>query len=746
VIPDILTSAMAASTPLASPCLVAILLVIQPRSGSGARLVFHYPPEPLSASEELADKESLEYASSSSSASGSSSEEEDQSLGPARAQKTGQRNSRKLTLADNEEEQKHRAGDQYTEETQSQPSWEPLFGLGSSGLAGLLAAARIWHMRKFELGINDLCFVGRPVFVRENGHWKQQKSQKIGQSNANLPDQPPGARILLKDEVSENEENEDSADPENSQSSSKKSPLTMFNLVFVLDPPTLEHDLRVKEMYKHVIKRFTRALKREQARHEFVWKESEMIQLIKSKHVAQHSSAKSLYPELLVKSQLAAAIASVYRAVSTSHIASFSLSPSTSVVLQIPPVTSISVLPSLTDPPVPAGLWLTTFNDATPSSSEIEGLATTSPGQLAKHVTLLLKETPQRIIKDAQAIGGPMAAPLARFVTALRPTKSFHKLAITSQISWRETEVLASHLISSRRAVCIPPLHQRDTYIVSPNADMSTLKTACKAYSLVFPTLPGLATILSALSDTPRPWMMLIPSSDHKQAYYEILAWLLKNGWVTQLRTFAYVRVSPEVKKAVREQDRKDELERKATEAATRAADAQNTNPNSFLDDPDDNASITKTPTNGTTSHHSFSSNTSRRPSLMSHPSSDQRQHTLSSMATHDPNAASMVLNPSRASPLESRWLDHIANSLLTTQYSPTEISMEERVELRGYWLRFVKYFNGAEPLEFIPVREGLKRTVVWEVLGRMGLEFDAGVEGERQGGNGRILITVRHW
>jgi hypothetical protein len=744
---------MAASTPSASPCLVAILLVIQPRSGSGARLVFHYPPGPLSASEDPEDKEVLEYASSSSSAAGSSTEEEEEhNLGPGHGQKKRQRSGLSTTLTDNEDKQEHGKGDPRYEGNPLKPSWEPLLGLGGSGLAGLLAAARIWHMRKFELGINNLCFVGRPVFACENGHWKKQKSRRIGQSNANLPDQPPGAAAALsKDEVSENEETEDSADPHDSKSASKKSQLTMFNVVFVLDPPTLEHGLRVKEMYKHVIKRFTRALKREQARHDFVWKESENIQLIKSRHLAQHSSAKALYSELLAKSQLAASIASVYRAVSKSRIVSISLSPSTSVVLQIPPVASISVLPSLTDPPVLAGLWLTTFNDATSSSSEIGGLATTSPGQLAKHVTLLLKETPQRIIKDAQAVGDPLAAPLARFVAAIRPTKSFHKLAMTYQISWREIELLASHLISSRRAMLIPPLHQRDTYIVSPNADMSMLKAACKAYNTIFPTLPGLATILSALSDTPRPWMMLIPSSDHKDTYYEILAWLMKNGWVTQLRTFAYVRVGPEVKKAVREQEKKEELEKRATEAATKATEAKINNTNRQTDEPDDNTSNTSTTTNGNGNwnHQSFTSDTSRRPSLMSRPSSDQRQNTLSSKAPHDANAASLILNPSRACPLESRWLDHIADSILTSQYSPTELSAEERIELRGYWLRFVKYFNGSEPLEFIPVREGMKRTVVWDLLAKMGLDFNRGVEGdggEETSGSGRILVTVRHW
>lgn len=743
---------MAASTPSASPCLVAILLVIQPRSGSGARLVFHYPPEPLSADEDPADKAELaltsEHTSSSSSDEGSSTEEEGHDLRPGYGQKTRQHNARGAARTGDEDEREHARSDQHYEEHQWRPSWEPLLGLGSSGLAGLLAASRIWHMRKFELGINDLCFVGRPVFVREDGFWKKQKSLRVAQSNSALPDPLAGGSALPKDEVTDSEATEDSTDAADTKSTSKKNQLTMFNVVFVLDPPILEHDLRVKEMYKHVVKKFTRALKREQARNDFVWKESENIQSIKSRHTTQRSSAKTLYTELLSKSQLAASIASVYRAVSTSRIISLNLSQSTSVVLQIPLVPSISVLPSLTDPPVPAGLWLTTFNDATPSSSEIEGFAAASAGQLAKHVTLLLKEPPQRIVKDAQAIGGPLATRLIRFVNTIKPTKSFHKLATASQISWRETELLASLLITWRRAMLIPPLHQRDTYIVSPNADMSKLKAACKAYNAVFPTLPGLATILGALSDTPRPWMVLIPSSDHKEAYYEILAWLMKGGWVTQMRTFAYVRVSPEVKKAVREQENQADLKKKA-EAAAKSAEIKSREANGSTDGAHDSTSIANTNTDGNTNHSSFTSDNSRRPSLMSHPSSDQRQQTLSSKAAQDPNAASLILNPSRASPLESKWLDYIASSLLTFQYSPVELSAEERVELKTYWLRFVKYFNGSEPLEFIPVREGLKRKLVWDLLGKMGLDFDGGVEmegGDRSGGNGRILVTVRHW
>ena len=56
-----------------------------------------------------------------------------------------------------------------------------------------------------------------------------------------------------------------------------------------------------------------------------------------------------------------------------------------------------------------------------------------------------------------------------------------------------------------------------------------------------------------------------------------------------------------------------------------------------------------------------------------------------------------------------------------------------------------MKYFNGAEALEKMPMREGLKRKFVWDLLGRMGLSFERGVVDEK-GENGSVLVTVRHW
>lgn len=149
---------------------------------------------------------------------------------------------------------------------------------------------------------------------------------------------------------------------------------------------------------------------------------------------------------------------------------------------------------------------------------------------------------------------------------------------------------------------------------------------------------------------------------------------------------------------------------------------------------------------------------------MIRRPSSDGRQSISTDQTSvrgaqqfkHNPKAASLIISPQRASPEESRWLDYIASTLTSSRGSSrTDLSATtppssnhsdaEAAELRRYWSVFVKYFSGLEALERIPVREGLKRKFVWDLLGKIGMDFDGGVEDEK-GENKRILVTIRHW
>ena len=703
-----------------NPCLVAILLITQARAGDTAQVTFHYPPDPFKHDEAKAqlDDAALDESSSDSGSDSSSDDNPFEPLSP-QAKFNGKKlpaNAKNLFYPDESHSVKV---DQSGYDGEWKPPWDPLLGLGEENLVSLLAPGRTWHKRKFEMGINDLTFIGRPVYARENGTWARRRRKKTKQ-------EPQAESKPVSDHTSDSDltegDNKTATSPRRStKEDTPRKSLTMFHLVFVLNPPPLEQFLRVREMYDHVAKRLSKILKLEQAKSNYVWEQSELIQRVRGSHLMSSASADTYYSHITKQSTLANAISLTYRTISQSRVAAVALSPKISISMQIPPVTSTPYLPSLTEPPIKPGLWLTTANDNLATNSDLDEATASSTSQLAKNFTLLLQESSQKILKELQQADEALVLAFTTFLEKLRSTQSFYKLSVASKISLADIQLLARHLIYWRRAVAIPPLHHRDAYIVSPNADMSQLVRASKIFEASFPMLPSLPKILNLMSQTPKPYRMLIPSSDHKEEYYRVLAWLMRGGWVTQLRTFAYVRIDPRVKRAVREKDK----------------EAQN------------QARIEKLDLHKEHVTNGAQTSPIRRPSIASRPSSDGRHSNSSNKPSHNPNSASLIMSPLRASGEESKWLAHIADSLLLAEnHRPGEegrLSPDQKQELRAYWNIFVKYFNGAEALEKIPMREGLKRKFVWDLLSRMGLNFDRGVL-DAKGENESVMVTVRHW
>lgn len=432
----------------------------------------------------------------------------------------------------------------------------------------------------------------------------------------------------------------------------------------------------------------------------------------------------------------------MYTSISASKIASVSLSPHVSISLQIPPLTSIPYLAGPADKAYP-GLWLTTADSATPMDDPGADEDNAPHQVLAKHFALLLLDSEAAIIKDVEASGGTLAPALAHYIRCSRPTKSFAQISASSGIPLSTIQMLASHLVYWRRARAIPPIHQRDTYIVSPNCDLSKLEVATIAYQTAFPTLPSLPKMLSALSGTPRPYGSFIPSKDHKETYFAILAWLLRGGWVTQLRTFARIKVTPEIKLAVEAALRKEEVDRYLAKGSSNTiADEEDS------DDEDDDAA------------------SSSSSSLASHGSGDEtpmpgRYDAHAQLRTShkilDRSTAlrlsSLIVSPHRASPLESRWLDEIVARFPDKPgpapglegASPDIAPRDLQTLLKKYWPVFLKYFNGYDALEKIPVRENLKRKLVWQVLTRLGLVTGPPGSGELDARE-QVLVSVRHW
>lgn len=281
-------------------CLVAVLLVVKTKSEP--RLAFHYPPKPGEESarfrkllkEEGADDDS---DSSSDDPNGTSADE------PTPVSLSASPKNGTPPEADEAGSVSPEKRDSFGEKRREK-RWNDLFGFESSVLAKLLCPQPATHRKRTEFGMNGKVFVGQPVFAGVDGAWKKQRKRRSSSKSTQALSQLE-AVIEEGKEAKVGEENleeikEDAVletDNSDAQGASEmevlhikmseqsvisvpqkpKSSLSMFHVVFVLDPPPLEYPVRVKEMYDHVAKKFTKALRYEQARSHYVTEEVALI-------------------------------------------------------------------------------------------------------------------------------------------------------------------------------------------------------------------------------------------------------------------------------------------------------------------------------------------------------------------------------------------------------------------------------------------------------------------------------------
>ncbi|KAF8474787.1 nitrogen permease regulator of amino acid transport activity 3-domain-containing protein [Kalaharituber pfeilii] len=685
-----------------NPSLVAILLVTQ--SSSGTNFVFHYPPNPKIDSPvgplAWGGDNTDDGHSTNTSSSTNSSDEEIDDQGTSDPETSGARKSHldnsEFEGANSESDRRsrsyaggrvssrrHRDDNEEDDEEDDEPvkvesagpPWENVFGFKTSFLASLLAPKSSMCRRKFELTIDDLVFLGYPVQIRPDGTWKKQRKRRKGR--------------VADDEHDPGEDHKSEGTEEDKDGGG----MSMFHVVFVMNPPQMEYHARVQEMYTYVVRKFAKALKQEQARANYVGRETEMILRMKEKAIQEggfncsrlpYIPFHDLWQQVLHSSSLASAITSVYAAISASKIAHVYINEE-GLSLQLPIVLETSILPSLTEPQVP-GLFLTTATSFDEDDADVD--------TIARHFTLLFldeRENIEREIeKEIMAEPTTFNSNLLYFVKHCKPTLSFVQIASQAGLPLAEVQVLAHHLIYWRRARAIPPISLRDYYIVSPNADMRKLSTQIPIYSRKFPTLPSLPKMLSSLSSRPRPFSSLIPSKDHRRAYLDILAWLLRHGWVTQLRTFGLLKIPKEIKQkvakeqAILEQHRQQQQQQQQPQpekAAESLPPATNVSQNT---------------------------STTNNPATSTNPTAAALQSSFvidSSMAEEE-FEDSFILEPQQASSIESAWMEMI------TRDQPPDVT--------AVFDRIARYLNGQNALEKIPVKEGISRKECKRVLHAM--------------------------
>lgn len=307
-----------------NPCLVAILLVVKTRVG--VHCVFHYPENPGQDKPHI----KLDYENSSEEDSSISSDDDryssrEDEVYSHNEEGKSTRNSTEPELDESRSASpaKHNEGFGST--------WRRV-GTSRDGLFGLprdihhfLCPPRTAHKRRFEMSIDGRVFLGWPVFARDDGTWKRKKKERPPKSEISMvkeevegscmpaePQEGSGDRTSVQidaclgettgnESASEDQEpvrrNPPSAygdavlnqaeDVHLSQDMAVQPPkdqLHMFHVVFVMNPPPIEYQLRLEEMYVHVVKKFSRALKLEQSRSDFVLRAADKIKSLQEKH------------------------------------------------------------------------------------------------------------------------------------------------------------------------------------------------------------------------------------------------------------------------------------------------------------------------------------------------------------------------------------------------------------------------------------------------------------------------------
>lgn len=631
-----------------------------------------------------------------------------------------------------------------------------ILGFEPEHISEMLSPPRDMCNRRFEIMLENVVFLGLPVHVSSNGSWRSDKRNNRDQSI----------------------HNGDSATNDEHGTSTEQSAtaMSMFHLVFVMNPPEIERNYRIDEMFYYVVSKLSLVLRYEQLKHEFVWNQTRLIYKLKEewRNSVSQTSQQTMNEFLVSKSSLCKIMVQCFDAISTSRIANLTINNKPRS-FQIPIKLEFHSLPEMTVPYIPGSYLSSTVNllgntglvsigettryksnslmslmlgglitdDLDPNEDNDDDLDDDDKAitEDVIYFSLLLLDEPDSIIRDIKADPN---SELAAFVRLIHPSESLLKITNKmklqsgkSSLSTSAVILFALHLIYWRRARVISPLNTRSIYIVSPMAPITAnfyrdIPQFKKKFSTV-PSLPLFLKLLSSRLKKPKQFASIIPSRDHKEIYLDALAWLMRYGYVTQLHTYIWLKVSRKVKMKV-EEDMENELGRlKRHGDSSSRSDVKLENKvvdNKVVDNKVmDTKVVDNKVTDGKPAKPDNSSKLMKGSNLKSPLDTLDDQidsirknlefsHLAPNIALEDDDDTILV-DPGRASSLERRWINKIVHE---------ECNLTS--ELSAVFFKLLKYMNGKNSLEILLLKENVSRTELRKLL--------VAIEAH--------IISVRHW
>lgn len=469
----------------------------------------------------------------------------------------------------------------------------------------------------------------------------------------------------------------------------RDSPMRMFHVSFVLNPPITEVDVCEERVYNNILVPFLKMLRQEQASHNYVW--NEVVKMQRVHETMVNSTAVDRQEALESCSELARALRQMCEAISRMDIARI-LICSKARAFQIPLQLELSQLPECQDNVSPHA-YLSTIN------SPFKEIGHNCYGCYG----LLLLDDPEVIVKEIEV---DPQGPVAAMIRNIDPMASLEELARQNRIELKQIVSLVWSLVYWRRARIIIPVHPRYTYGVSPLAARGEkFGELANIYHQLFPMMPPMQKIMALLSTgKPKPFSMHIPSNDHRHIYMSTVSWMLQKDLLVHLQTFALIVITRKTK--ISSMNMEDILE---SGSSTKNSDNPAKGFESNNSKVEDQHAKVKT-------HYV---NHADIPSEQLRPRKWMIRRKSSIRIELEEIEDSMILDPRNASPQEKKWLGQVALSGLT-----------RNPDLAAMFQRLTKYFNGFDCLEQVMIMEKITR----EEMRRFLHEFSM------------FIVTYKHW
>lgn len=462
---------------------------------------------------------------------------------------------------------------------------DKIFGINSEFVAEFCTPDRDLCNSRFEFTIDEFCFLGLPIHSDSNGKWRKSKHRRhtskksaslshsnrkhslaassIHSSTSKLTDANSIHRKSTNASDITYTDGTMQSDSEDELNDLGKS-MNMFHVCFILNPPLVEYNSRIDDMYQYVVAKLSLLLRYVQSKTQFVSNECSII-LKEREYVIKHSEVyqslktpaekgKYLYERILAKSCLARSLTECVDRLHENKIASIEIGEKM-ISLQIPIQNEFNVLPQYKIIDILPHSFLTSIVNkkflerASMSYARDSRCGTSNVGMQFRNTdfnimnkrnveysaqiddedddilnyALLLLDDPTNILKNLESmtmvnsnsagngagdVNSIILRHLIRLIQPNAPLMHYHSIITetlqieSSNISYDILRSCALHLIYWRHARVIIPISSKYTYVVSPLSALSDmyLEDAIK-FREKFPSLPSLNYFLSNLSE-----------------------------------------------------------------------------------------------------------------------------------------------------------------------------------------------------------------------------------------------------